>query len=293
MDEHTANPLSGRRIGLVGGGNLGEALIRGLLESGAVPPGALTASDPSQARRAHLASRYGIAVSDDNGALARGADVLVLAVKPQVMAVALAELAPAFRSETLVVSVAAGVRIATLEAGLAAGARPAPAGGAPTDVPPVVRVVRAMPNAAALALAAATALAPGGAATAADLALARALFDAVGRTVVVPEGAIDAVTGLSGSGPAYVMLVIEALADGGVCAGLPRDVALGLAAQTVLGAAKLQLDTNEHPAVWKDRVTSPGGTTAAGLVELESGGVRGAFIRAVGAATARARALGG
>ncbi|MBI4955537.1 MAG: NAD(P)-binding domain-containing protein, partial [Myxococcales bacterium] len=171
MDDKTANPLAGRRIGLVGGGNLAEALIRGLVASGAVPPGSLAASDPSEARRAHLATRYGIAVRDDNGALARDSDVLVLAVKPQVMAVALAELAPAFRAETLVVSVAAGVRIATIEAGLAAGARPALAGAPPTDARPVVRVVRAMPNAAALALAAATALAPGGAATAADRAL--------------------------------------------------------------------------------------------------------------------------
>jgi pyrroline-5-carboxylate reductase len=143
-----------------------------------------------------------------------------------------------------------------------------------------------------MALAAATALCAGKAASEEDLALARSLFDAVGRTVVVPESALDAVTGLSGSGPAYVMLFIEALADGGVHAGLPRDVALLLAAQTVYGAAKLQLESGEHPAAIKDRVTSPGGTTMAGLGRLEADGVRGSIIHAVEAATRRARELG-
>jgi pyrroline-5-carboxylate reductase len=149
-----------------------------------------------------------------------------------------------------------------------------------------------MPNTAAIALAGASAIAAGPGALAEDLLIAKTLFDAVGRCVVVAEKLLDAVTGLSGSGPAYVMLFIEALADGGVKAGLPRDVALTLAAQTVYGAAKLQLESGEHPGVLKDRVTSPGGTTIAGLARLEAGGFRGVVIDAVDAATQRSIQLG-
>jgi len=175
-----------------------------------------------------------------------------------------------------VISVAAGATIARIATPLAAG----------------VRIIRAMPNTPAMVLRGATALAGGPHATEDDMASAEAIFCAVGRCVRVPESAMDAVTGLSGSGPAYVMLFLEALADGGVRAGLPRDVALQLAAQTLLGSAALQLETGLHPGVLKDQVTSPGGTTIAGVAALEAGGLRAAVIDAVHAATARAAALG-
>jgi pyrroline-5-carboxylate reductase len=267
--------LGKQHIGLLGGGNMAEALARGLLEAGATSTAALRVSDPDALRRAHLSARYGIETTADNAAIAAWSDLLVLAVKPQVMDRALQSIVSALRPSALVVSIAAGVSTASIERAL-----------------PNARVVRAMPNAAAMVLAGATAVAAGSLAGHEDLELACTLFDAVGRCVVVSESALDAVTGLSGSGPAYVMVVIEALADGGVSAGLPRDIALLLAAQTVYGAAKLQLVTGEHPAMVKDRVTSPGGTTMAGLAKLEAGGVRGALIDAVRAATQRSLELG-
>jgi pyrroline-5-carboxylate reductase len=269
-------PLAALRIGFVGGGNIAEALVRGLLGGDGDRPRAIEVADVDAGRRDHLASRYGVATTADNAALGRGADVVVFAVKPQQTDEALAALAQGFRPEALLVSVAAGVRTATLEAGL---------GGA-------ARVVRAMPNTAATVRAAATALAGGRLAGDDDVATARAIFERVGRVVLVDEAALDAVTGLSGSGPAYVMLFIEALTEGGVAAGLARDTALSLAAQTVLGAAKLLLETGEDPATLRARVTSPGGTTVAGLGRLEAAGVRAAVAAAVEAATRRATELG-
>jgi pyrroline-5-carboxylate reductase len=201
---------------------------------------------------------------------------LVLAVKPQVLGAVLDEAGSLVAPETLVISVAAGIPCAFVESRLRAG----------------TRVVRAMPNTPALALRGATALSAGSAAREQDLLLAQSMFGAVGCTVVVPEGLMNAVTGLSGSGPAYVMLVIEALADGGVKVGLPRDTALLLAAQTVWGAAQLLVETGEHPAKLKDMVTSPGGTTIHGLAALEAAGVRHALIEAVERATQRAADLG-
>jgi len=202
--------------------------------------------------------------------------VVVVAVKPQVVDRALEQVTDALVTDTLVVSIAAGVPLRSIEARLPSG----------------VRAVRAMPNTAAIALAGATGIAPGAGATEDDMRIAKALFDAVGRTVVLEENLIDAVTGLSGSGPAYVMLMIEALADGGVKVGLHRDTALLLAAQTVYGSAKLLLDTGEHPGRLKDMVTSPGGTAIAGLHTLESGGLRRTLIDAVDTATRRAIELG-
>jgi len=197
-------------------------------------------------------------------------------VKPQIVDRILAPIASALNDTDLVVSIAAGVPIEAIESRLPRGAR----------------VVRAMPNTAATALAAATAMAPGAHATAPDVEVARALFEAVGRCVVLDESLLDAVTGLSGSGPAYVMLMIEALADGGVKVGLSRRVAQQLAAQTLLGSAKLLIETNEHPGRLKDMVTSPGGTTIAGLHTLESGGLRHTLMNAVEVATRRATELG-
>jgi pyrroline-5-carboxylate reductase len=265
-----------RRIGFVGAGNMATALVRGLLASGLVTAAQVRASDPSAERLSALEREYGVQTDGDNQAVARWADLVVLAVKPQVADAAITGLAPALAPGTLLVTIAAGVSTASLEARL----------------PDSVRVVRAMPNTPAIAQAGATAVAHGSRSTPEDLSLAVALFGAVGRVVTLDEGLMNAVTGLSGSGPAYVMLVIEALADGGVKMGLGRDAALVLAAQTVLGSAKLLLETGDHPARLRDMVTSPGGTTIAGLHALEAGGVRPALIDAVERATLRAQELG-
>jgi pyrroline-5-carboxylate reductase len=264
------------RIGFLGGGNMAGALVAGLLGSKLVEQDQIRVAEPRQARLEELRAAHGIEASADNAAVVRWANIVVLSVKPQVLAQVLAECGSLIGKEHLVVSIVAGVPIRAVESKIAAGAR----------------VVRAMPNTPALSRAGATAIAKSASATAEDLDVARALFDAVGRTVLLDEAHLDAVTGLSGSGPGYVMLFIEALADGGVKAGLPRDVALILAAQTVFGSAKLLLDSGEHPAHLKDMVTSPGGTTIAGLTVLESAGMRGTLIAAVEAATARALELG-
>ncbi len=255
---------------------MASALIRGLLHSATVTPAQIRASDLKDARLAELRSTYGIETTEDNEALVRWADVIVIAVKPQIVDRVLGSIAAGLNEGDLVVSIAAGVPLEAIEARL----------------PDRARVIRSMPNTAAIALAAATAIAPGSHATREDLEVARALFEAVGRCVELDESLLDAVTGLSGSGPAYVMLMIEALADGGVKVGLGRDTALLLAAQTVYGAAKLQLETGEHPGRLKDMVTSPGGTAIAGLHTLEAGGLRTTLINAVEAATNRAIELG-
>lgn len=267
--------ISGK-LGFIGSGNMAGALIRGLIHSGTVGKERIMASDVSPDRLAHLEKLHGIATTSDNHALIRACDVLVLAVKPQAMDKVLAQVARDVEARHLVVSVAAGVPVAAIEGKLPAG----------------TRLVRSMPNTAAIVLAGATAIAAGSHATEADLATARTLFEAVGRVVELDESLLDGVTGLSGSGPAYVMVMIEALADGGVKVGLHRDTALLLAAQTVYGSAKLLLETGEHPGRLKDQVTSPGGTAIAGLHTLEAGGLRRTLIDAVEAATKRAAELG-
>jgi pyrroline-5-carboxylate reductase len=264
------------RIGFLGAGNMSGALIAGLIAGKTLGKGQIGASDPRADQLAELAARHGIQTFGTNAELVKWATVLVLGVKPQVVPAVLAECGTLAGPEHLVVSICAGIPIATLESGLGKGCR----------------VVRAMPNTAALALAAATAVSAGTRATPEDLQAAQSLFDAVGRTVVLPEHHLDAVTGLSGSGPGFVMLFVEALADGGVKMGLPRDVALLLASQTVFGSAKLLLDTREHPARLKDMVTSPGGTTIAGLKALETGAVRASVMEAVEQATLRSAELG-
>lgn len=264
------------KLGFIGGGNMAEALVRGLLASGAAQPDQLRIGEPSAERRQRLADQLGVVVTADNREVADWCDVVVLAVKPQVLPAVLEELHPiAQRASKLWISVVAGAPTQKIAQGL---------GGSP-------RVVRSMPNTPALVRTGATALARGAHATSEDVEIARTLFDSVGNTTVLDESLLDAVTGLSGSGPAFVLLVIEALSDGGVRAGLPRDVATAFAAQTVLGTAQLLLQSQRHPAQLKDAVTSPGGTTIAGLEELERHGVRGAFIAAVQAATRRSREL--
>lgn len=264
-----------RRIAFLGAGNMANAIIRGLLRAGLAKE-KITATVRRDEKRLELESAYGIAVTFDNVAAAKDAEVVVLCVKPQALDKLLTQIAPSIDRSKLIVSVAAGVPIAAIERRLGAGAR----------------IVRTMPNTPSLVGMGATALATGEHATEDDLKLATAMFDSVGITTVVEEYQLDAVTGLSGSGPAYIFLILEALSDAGVKVGLSRHQALKLAAQTVLGSAKLQIETNQHPGQLKDQVTSPGGTAIAGLHTLEAGGLRTTLIDAVEAATRRARELG-
>jgi pyrroline-5-carboxylate reductase len=268
--------LKDKHLVLIGGGNMGEAILKGLLAAGLVGPPQLTVTDVIEARLAYLRDTYGVRTTTDNAKAVAAGDVVILAVKPQDIVAAIRGFAAAVRDDTLVISIAAGVPTGTIEE---AFAKP-------------VRVVRVMPNTPALVLAGAAALCAGRHAAPGDLELARTLFDALGKTVLVSESLMDAVTGLSASGPAYVFVLIEALADGGVKVGLSREVALTLAAQTVYGAAKLLLETGVHPGELKDRVASPGGTTIAGLQALEEHAFRAALMAAVERATQRSRELG-
>jgi len=262
-------------IGFLGAGKMATALARGWLGAALVTPATILASDPLSAARDSFTRETGAAAVDDNRKVAERSRVLVLAVKPQNMAALLSEIRPVVTTHHLVLSIAAGVTLAQLTDGLG----------------PDRRLIRVMPNTPALVGASASAYAAAGA-TPADLQLADRLLGSVGKAFALPEKLLDAVTGLSGSGPAYIFVLIEALSDGGVRVGLPRDVATQLAAQTVFGAAKMLLETGQPAAVLKDQVASPGGTTIAGLHALERAGFRAALIDAVEAATARSIELG-
>lgn len=271
-----AQALGQMRIGFIGGGNMAEALIRGLLAAGAAPANLLVA-ELLDSRREQLRQRYGVQALTQSGALLEQAEIIVLAVKPQAAEAALAPISDLFESHHCLISILAGVSTARLEKLL---------GGTP-------RVIRVMPNTPALIGAGAAGISRGRNATDADEQRACALFRSVGQVQVVKEALLDAVTGLSGSGPAYAYLLIEAMADGGVLEGLPRDVALQLAAQTVAGAAQMVLQEGEHPALLRDRVCSPAGTTIAALRCLEGAGLRSAVIEAVACAAQRSRELAG
>jgi pyrroline-5-carboxylate reductase len=268
--------IKDKRVGFLGSGNMGEALIKGLVSASLVPPRSILAADVRDERLRELERQYGLTVAPDNRTLVRDSDVVVLAVKPQIMDAVLRDVAADVTSAKLLVSVAAGVSTARIRGAL----------GRP------VRLIRVMPNTPALVLEGVTAVARAEGLADGDLDVATELFNAVGRVVVLDEAAMDAVTGLSGSGPAYVALVIEALADGGVNMGLDRATALALATQTVIGAAKLLQQTGLHPGALKDMVSSPGGTTIAGVAALEAGGLRTALMAAVERATLRSRELG-
>jgi len=264
-----------RKIGFIGGGNMAEALIKGLLK-GTFPPSAIRVSEPDTDRQRHLAERYAVGTTPENLEVVKECDLIVLAVKPQMVEEVLTGIASAFSEDKLLISILAGVSTERLEAHF---------DGSP-------RLVRAMPNTPALVGAGATALSPGWFATPDDVLAARHLFEAVGTVHVGDEKLIDAVTGLSGSGPAYVFTIIEALADGGVQEGLPRDVALSLAVQTLYGSARLVQESGEHPAALRDKVCSPGGTTIAAVKTLEEKGLRSALMEAVASAARRSRELG-
>jgi pyrroline-5-carboxylate reductase len=269
--------LKGKRIAVVGGGKMGGALVEGMISGGLVKPEAVIVSDTDEARRREIARNCGVAVTADNREAVRDADVILLAVKPQNMAEVLAGLAGTVSPKALVISIAAGISTAFIEEGL--GQK--------------IRVVRVMPNMPALIGEGAAALSPGAHAEEPDLALARHIFAAVGITVDVKEELMDAVTGLSGSGPGYAFLIIEAFTDAGVRMGLPRETALRLISQSLLGAAKLCLKGEKPPAELRAMVTSPGGTTLAGLKVMEERKLPEALIAAVEAATRRSAELGG
>lgn len=266
------------KIGFLGAGKMATALARGFLHAGLTTPELLVASDPYESARTAFTreTHANVKATASNAEVVAAARILILAVKPDQVAGVLAGIKPAFTPDHLLVSIAAGVTLARMEAALPEGAR----------------VVRVMPNTPALVGASASGFALGHGARPDDAPLVERLLGSVGLALQVKESLLDAVTGLSGSGPAYAFLMIEALSDGGVAAGLPRDVATRLAAQTLLGSARLLLETGQHPGALKDMVTSPGGTTIDGLHELEKGGVRAALINAVRAAADKSRRLG-
>ena len=264
------------RLGFLGAGQMAEALIRGLIQSGACEPARIVASDVAPARRECLASELGIKTTADNSEVVATSDIVILSVKPKTIPDVLSEVTESVTPKHLVVSIAAGIALSKLE-GL---------------LPDSARVIRVMPNTPCLVGEMAAGYALGRNATAEDSEKVESILSACGRSFCLEEKLLDAVTGLSGSGPAYIYLLIEAMADGGVRCGLPRPVALELAAQTVLGSAKMVLETGLHPGELKDRVASPGGTTIAGIHELERSGFRAAMMNAVEAATERSKALG-
>jgi pyrroline-5-carboxylate reductase len=261
------------RFGIIGGGVMGEALLSRLLDRQIYQPDEVVVSEPQSSRRDLLAQKYGVQVTADNQLVAADAEILLLAIKPQAFASVVKGLQGA--TDQIVISILAGLPLSQLEAAF-----------------PGQPAIRAMPNTPATVGAGMTAIAPGQYAQSLHLEQAQKIFQAVGEVVEVPESLMDAVTGLSGSGPGYVAVLIEALTDGGVAAGLPRAIATQLALQTVRGTAELLQTSGMHPAQLKDQVTSPGGTTIAGIAQLEQAGFRAALIAAVRAACDRSQELG-
>lgn len=262
-------------LSFLGSGNMAEAIIKGVLSAGLFKAGDILASDTSEDRLKFIHHQYGVRTTRSNREAVRDGGLVILGVKPRVVDAVLAEVKSELKEKVLV-SVAAGIPLSRLAAGLEREAK----------------IIRAMPNAPALVQSGATVLSPGKGVGADPLALALQIFGSIGKTWVVEERYLDAVTGLSGSGPAFVFVMIEAMADGGVKSGLSRELSLSLAAQTVFGAAQMVIQTGEHPARLKDFVASPGGTTIAGLHKLEEAKIRAAFISAVEAATRRSEEMG-
>jgi pyrroline-5-carboxylate reductase len=269
--------LNDKKIAFIGAGNMGAAIISGLIVSGSSKPENIICTDVRESRLDEIKSEYGVRVTANNMDAVEASDIIVYAVKPQIMAKVLEETADKLDMSKLVISIAAGVPMPAIESCLNKD----------------LRLIRVMPNIAAAVKEAASAIAAGGHATDEDVDLAMEIFNSIGKSVFLKENYLmDAITGLSGSGPAYIFLIVDALADAGVKMGLAREEALFLSTQTVLGAAKLLMETREHPGQLKDKVTSPGGTAIAGLATLEEGGLRTTLIHAVEAATNRSRELG-
>lgn len=264
------------RLGFVGGGNMGEALIRGFLAASLLSSRQISVFDVVPERLSYLTQEYGIQTYENITILAENCEIIILAVKPQTMARVLDTLHAHLAHKPLIISIAAGISLTSLASAL------------PEKTP----LIRVMPNTPALVQQSASALARGPHASDADMDLAMALFEAVGKAVEVEEKLMDAVTGLSGSGPAYILLLLESLIDAGVLMGLPRSTARELVVQTALGTATMLAESGKHPGELKDQITSPGGTTIHGLQILEQRGVRGAFMAAVQTATQRSLELG-
>lgn len=270
-----SSAMNEAKIGFIGGGNMAEAIIKGMI-TGETAAETIFVSEPVEARREQLTAKYGVRTTANNSELTLSCKTIILAVKPQQAASVCSSLTTEIKGKHLLVSIMAGISCRRLEDFF-------------SESP---RVVRVMPNTPALVLCGAAAVAGGKSATEADMTTVEAIFSLVGTCCRVDEKLMDAVTGLSGSGPAYVLTFIEALADGGVKNGLPREIALNLAMQTVLGTARLLAETGEHPGSLRDKVTSPGGTTIAGLHALEKGSFRATVMNAVEAATVRSKELG-
>ena len=269
--------LNNKKICIIGTGNMGEALVSGLVGSGSSGPEKIICTDVREAKLKAIEKEYGVKTTTNNLEAVMKSDIVIYAVKPQIMAAVIKETVEKLDMSKLVISIAAGVPMAALESCL----------------DKELRLIRVMPNIAAAVKEAATAVAAGKNASEEDIKMAMTIFDSIGKTVFIGENYLmDAITGLSGSGPAYIFLIVEALADAGVKVGLSRQEALFLSAQTVLGAAKMLMETKEHPGQLRDRVTSPGGTAIAGLATLEKGGLRTTLINAVEVATNRSRELG-
>ena len=269
--------LKNKKISIIGTGNMGEALLSGLISSESSYPKNIICTDIRENRLTSIQEKYGVATTTDNIKAIEPSEIIIYAVKPQIIASVLKETASCLDMSKLVISIAAGVPLAAIESCLNKK----------------LRLIRVMPNIAAFVKESASVVAAGGKATEEDIKLSLAIFDSMGKSIFLKENILmDAITGLSGSGPAYIFLIVEALADAGVKVGLSREDALFLSSQTVLGAAKLLLETKEHPGRLKDMVTSPGGTAIAGIHTLEKGGLRTTLINAVEVATKRSKELG-
>jgi pyrroline-5-carboxylate reductase len=268
--------LKNKQVGILGTGNMGEALIHGLLYGHLCRPDQIFCSDVRSERLKVIREKYAVKTTSHNGEVVKQSDIVILAVKPQIMKLVVEEIAKYLDLSKLIISIAAGVPLDAIEA------------CARKDL----KLIRVMSNICVSVREGVSAIAGGKHALKEDLMMAKTIFDSVGKSLFIEEGLLDAVTGLSGSGPAYIFLIIDALADAGVKVGLSRDDALILAPQTVLGAAKMLIETGEHPGKLKDMVTSPGGTAIAGLHTLEEGGLRTTLINAVEVATQRSKALG-
>jgi pyrroline-5-carboxylate reductase len=269
--------LSNKTIGFVGAGNMAETLLSGLISTNLSKPSNIICSDVRKDRLEELKETYGINITTDNSEAIRSSQIVIYAIKPQIMAEVIKETAPVLDASKLIISIAAGVPMAAIE----------------SLIHKDLRLIRAMPNLCVAVQEGATAIAAGAHAKKEDIDQAMAIFSSVGRCVFLKENNLmDAVTGLSGSGPAYIFMIVDALADAGVKMGLSRQEARILSSQTVMGAAKMLLETKIHPGELKDMVTSPGGTAIAGLHTLEKGGLRTTLINAVEAATKRSQELG-
>ena len=272
--------LKDKKIAFIGSGNMAEALISSLIDSSVFNPHDILCSDISKKRLEHVHNNYNIHTSSDNLDVAQKADIIILSVKPQIILKVLDQISETIDNSKLIISIAAGISLDIIQKILS------------KESAKTFRLIRAMPNTPALVQAGATALARGEHASENDLKAAFEIFSAVGKAVEINEDLMDAVTGLSGSGPAYVFFIIDALVDAGVKVGLPKDISVTLSVQTVLGAAKLASESGDPPAKLKDMVTSPGGTTIAGINSLEEGNLKAVLMNAVEAATQKSRELG-